>query len=246
MLLDWTLETMLLKAPEDGTGSESTGTDLQDTTDASQESTETAEVSEAEKPWRNPKVEQRIKELTSARYAAESKTRELEKKLAEIATKPQQQGDPNEISEDVLMRKVAEVRFNEESNRIYARGKSRYGDFPSVAQDVVNAIGGYPVGVIEAAMELEEPESVLYHLGKDLGKLDEIRGLSPAKQGAAVARFASQIKKAETPSPTKPLSSAPPPINPVNGNVRKEFAPTDTELPIDTWMKARQNQAKGR
>ena len=237
---DFDVKHLVLKAPEDGTGN----VPENEPTEQPQEEEVVVEKppEDPDKPWRNPKVEQRISDLTKQRYAAEAKARELEAKLAALDTnKKPVQIDPNDIPLEILNAKLAELRFVEKSNELFKKGSGKFGDFPAIVNEVKTALGGYPTGVIEAALELDNPEEVLYHLGKDLGTAGDIFSLPPARQGAALARFAAGIEKVQV-----NVSKAPPPIKPVDGRVSKEFTAENTELPIDQWIKARQAQAKKR
>lgn len=111
---------------------------------------------------------------------------------------------------------AVDMRFAEDVKaKIVEAGQKAYPDFDSVVGKIRDITGPViPRSIVEAALETDEAPKVLYELGKNPQKVDELLALSPARQAVAVAKFAASFGK----RPVE-VSGAPAPVTPkVSGN----------------------------
>ena len=152
--------------------------------------------------------------------------------------------DPTVVPVSEVERRANEIAqartFTDQCNKIYTEGKGVHADFDARIADVA-PFGGLTGPMVEAAMEMDNPHEVLYGLMQDLEKFAEISTMSPVRQAAAIAKFAS----ARAPAPAK-KTNAPPPVRPVvgGGRVPAEPALDDDNLPMEKWMAQRAAQVK--
>ena len=193
----------------------------------------------------------RIGKLTAEKNERDLRIAELEALLAKQA-QPQAEGapagqapaqNPKNFQEEV--RKAAALqaeqqRFTDKCNEIYNKAKATHSDFDSRIADIM-PLGGFTMPMVEAAMELDNPSEVLYHLTGDLDKFAEIASMTPVRAAAALAKFARQH---EAPAPRK--SAAPPPVAPKVGGGRIPAALdiADDNTDMRAWMEARSKQVK--
>lgn len=201
------------------------------------------------------RMERRINQKHAQAAAAEERARlvqqELEaarQRLAQYETpqeQPQQQPDPVQLA-----KVIAQVeRVNEKANRVADEGKKRFPDFAQALQEVTREVGplfdpqraGLPTPVGEAILDSDDPAALLHHLGKNPDVAAELQGLSPIQVARRIARIETELSK-----PKEPLvSKAPPAIKPVGAN-RPGPGELSPDLPLDEWMRRREEQLKGR
>lgn len=122
--------------------------------------------------------------------------------------------------------------------------------FPNLDQVVASA----PVlsfDVFKAATEAERAAEVLYYLGTnhdESARLSQLSGAALAREmGRLEARIESgAVKLTPQQAPTKPATSAPPPIDPVSGGSKGTDTRNPDDLPIDEWMKREQARMRKR
>lgn len=151
---------------------------------------------------------------------------------------PSGQGLPNLTSAQIEQRAAQlarERQFTDDCNRVYEAGTKQFSDFDSVLKNYAN-IGGLQPSVVEAAMETEAPQHVIYELAKNLNEAQRISALPPVRQAAAVAKFAAKLEA----SSGRQTSSAPAPIRPaVGGAARAEPSLDNPETSVEDWMRLR-------
>lgn len=201
------------------------------------------------------RLERRINQKHAQAAAAEERARLIEAQLQEARQKlsqyetPEQpqtpQPDPFKLAEV-----IATVReTNNKANRIAEEGKKRFPDFmqvlPEVAQEAGPLFdqqrGGLPTALGEAILEAEDPAALLHHLGKNPDLAAELRGLSPVQVARKVARIEADLSKPPEPK----QSNAPKPVTPVRA-AQSSNDDLSASLPIEEWMRRRQEQLKGK
>lgn len=132
-------------------------------------------------------------------------------------------------------------RFNEDCEKVFNAGKAQYNDFEATLANYRD-VGGLKPAYVQALLEIDSPEKVLYELGKDRDEAYRIMNLSPIKMAVELTKVATRLN---APAKPAPVSSAPPPVKPPRGGTRP--VETDPEkMSTDEWMKWRQEQAKSR
>lgn len=179
----------------------------------------------------------------------------LKEAEAKLAKQPQGGEKPaGEATDDSRQREIREEAerlaaaqdFNRRCNNVANEGKKKFSDFNDRIGNLQHL---YTPGnaseeaayarMLEAALETDEPERVLYELGGDMDMAERMMGLSPVKMGMEMAKIAAKKGEAEP-------SNAPRPIKPVGdrGTSATEIDPADParadNLSKDTWFKRRQ------
>ena len=192
--------------------------------------------------WRD----KRIAKLTAQKAELEARAVELAKRVVPPApaTDAEPRVEPIPVDPDDFNRKVTwqaeQLRFNEKCNELAQKGDAKYPDFTKVIADVNTKLGTLNRDFLEATFETDDPIEVLYALGKDLNKANEILSLPPIKQAVAIARYADKLL---APKAKPTVSKAPAPIEPVVGRGGKaEPNLDDPDLPMAEWMSLRKKQ----
>ena len=208
-----------------------------------------AEQPEAPKPAPSKALLGRIGKLTAEKNERDLRIAELEALLRQqappkaegTATPPAQ--SPQDFQAEV--QKAAKLqaeqqRFTEKCNEIYNKAKATHADFDSRIADIM-PLGGFTMPMVEAAMELDNPSEVLYHLTGDLDKFAEIASMTPVRAAAALAKFARQHE-----APPVRKSAAPPPVAPKvgGGRIPATLDIADDNTDMRAWMEARSKQVK--
>lgn len=163
---------------------------------------------------------------------------------------------PPEVVEaevDKRARAIADANaYNEACNRTISKGQAAFQDFPAAMQrlhQISPMLADTPNGkvpmmsreFVEAALECDAPEKVLYELAKP-GNMDEasrIMALAPSRQGAALARFAAKLTPATAVSQVAAPAATTVGGNRVAGDVHDLY---NTTTSTADWMKERQRQ----
>jgi|SRR5712664_116005 len=147
--------------------------------------------------------------------------------------------------------------FNEATGKVLAAGRKEFPDFdtsvqhlhnisPMMVQTPQGAIPSMPIPFLEALIELEAPTKVIAALAKTANNDEAARimALPPAKQGVALARFASALEDAPI------ISKAPPPSGTiVTGRARGAPSLYDAgtnKITKEEWMELRTKQVAER
>jgi hypothetical protein len=205
-----------------------------------------AKQAESEKPKRTPWYQTRIDEITKARREAERKVTELEAKLGAANPEKPAEGQPTQVSEDVILQRaeqiVAQREFKAKAEHMMDAGNKEFG--PSEFNDRCNVVASLGAGDRADFMEIVTDPDIIPDGHKLIGALADdpeeaqrIFKLPATKMAAALVQFQSKIKPAE-----KPISQAPAPIKPIGGSA-KPSAPNDTD-DMKTWLAKRNATAR--
>lgn len=196
------------------------------------------QAEEPEKPKHKPWFQARIDELTKekhderrAREALEAKVRQYE------ALTPEE--TPAVGNHQDAVRKEAEAlvqrqQFDKRCDDVYSSGAKDFPDFDQKLNEFRH-LGGLPPQFLEAVTQLPDAHKVLHALGSDLDQAAHIMSLPPIPQAVALAKLSATAPK--------PVSSAPPPIKPIDGSPRGEKNPDD--MTTAEWMEWREKQVSG-
>lgn len=231
-------------------------TSTEATTEQTQEqetSQEQEQESQEEKAKREPWFQKRIGELTREKYEArraaemaEQRAREIEQRYAQQfqqGDQTQQQNpqapqvDVRTLAQQEAARMVAEQRFHESCNKVYATGKTEFQDFDQAVANL--QMVGVNRDFLELAATSDAGHKVIHHLGSDLDEAARILALPPVQMARELTKL--EFKLSQPPAP-KPVSKAPAPITPIGGGGATDSGLRD-DLPIDEWMR-RHSQRK--
>jgi len=204
----------------------------------------------ARKPWHVTRIDQ----LTGEKYELQRRLEALERGQTPPAPAEPPSGTPPgaktftqvELNAEVARRAQAlasETSFNAKSNEIYQAGKTKFQDFDQSLQ-AFNQLGGLDRPTVEAAMETDAPEALLYAMGKDLDRTSALMALPPVRRAVAMAKWAGEIGKAPPSAPSK----APPPVSGVVHAAGGRATPSlaDDNLTDAEWIALRQKQVAER
>ncbi len=156
--------------------------------------------------------------------------------------------------ERMVEERASTMLFNEDCNKIAAKGRETFGDgFGAAIGSLWSTVDGLkPDGsftqagraIIEAASEADNPAEILHYLGTNPFEAERIREMSPARMGAAIAKIETSLAAAK--AAAKPATSrAPAPLDPVGGGVRAEPGNLGPKNIAD-WMKWDEENSKKR
>lgn len=223
-------------------------------------------------------ITRKYRDEERARALAEAKMAELQGRLDAIGlgspqgspqgagAGPAGENPPGDIESQIQTRAAAlaeTARFTEQCNDIARKGRAAFADFGEVIKNYGTYLGGLPNSIVEGALETDDPHITIYELGKDMAEATRIAGLSPARQAAAVARFAGKLAKSAS-AAGNALAAAvaggtgaapaalPPPIQAKvgsanNGTGRQGAVRLDDEkVSMEDWIKTRNESMKRR
>jgi hypothetical protein len=116
-------------------------------------------------------------------------------------------------AEQLATQMASSKAFNDDCAKVAEQGKKEFKDFPDVINSLWETLGGFNQPLVEAALEAGEAHKTLIFLGNNPDEAERIAALPPARQGAAIARIATQLAAPKI----KKVSNAPAPIAPVSG-----------------------------
>lgn len=191
---------------------------------------------EASESARTPDwVQKRIDQITREKHEERRKREAAEQLVAQYLkgdAQPQAPSQAQEDPHDIARKLVAEERFNDACNRVYQSGKGEFQDFDaSLAQ--FQQLGGLPNDFLQAVVDLPDSHKLIYALSKDLGEAYRIFSLPAIQQGRELERLSAKVSKPAS----KPVSSAPAPIAPVDGPANAD--PDPSKMSVDEWMRWR-------
>lgn len=205
-----------------------------------QESEQVTETQEQESPKKTPWFEKRIGEITREKYEERRQKEELRAEVERLRQavaqgSDQYQADP-QADVQTLARKeaeklVAEQRFNDSCNKVYAVGKSEFQDFDQAVANL--QMVGVNRQFLEMATESDAGAKLLHHLGTDLDEAARIMALPPIQMARELTKLEFKLNQ---PKAAKPVSNAPPPIKPIGTGKATSDGLSD-DLPIDEWMR---------
>lgn len=189
-----------------------------------------ADKPETEKP--KSRASERINQLTAEKNAAMRRAAVAEQRYNELRRAPAPQVDPNDfdavqresmrgvIREETAQQVVTEHRQAVQDARraqaetFYAKVEAARERIPDIDQTIAN-FGRLPLSdeVCELIAESDVAAELAHHISLNPRIVDELRGLSPAQQGRALARIEAKLSL-----PTRRTSTAPPPTPSVTGS----------------------------
>lgn len=148
---------------------------------------------------------------------------------------------------------AAQQRFNDDCAAVIATGEKEFPDFQqsitklhAVSPVLVKAANGatgpqMPTHFIEAVLEMDAPAKLLHELAKQSNhdEAARIMALPPAKQGVALAKFATKT----APAKVEVSKTAPPPETLVTGGkVAADTTVYNDKVSTKDWMEMRNKQ----
>jgi hypothetical protein len=196
--------------------------------------------SEPEKPKHKPWFQERIDQLTREKYEERRRAEALEARLAEQLADPEKKAAPETPDLDKLVaERAAELRrteqFNAKCDEIYSSGKSEFADFDDTLGNF-KLLGGLSQPLLEAVTQLPDAHKVLHHLGSNMDEAARILSLAPVPMALELAKLSQSAPK------PKPVSKAPPPIKPIDGQPTGTKSPED--MSMEEWVEWREAQLK--
>lgn len=119
--------------------------------------------------------------------------------------------------------------FNKAADDVYAAGTKDFPDFENAVSNL-RMLGHMNYATVEAAMATDNPQKVLYEIGKNAAEAERIMALPPFKMAIEFAKLAAKAP------PKKEVSSAPAPITPLEGTTRISDDLNDSDSDLD-WGK---------
>lgn len=200
-----------------------------------QQPEEQTDEAQKKEPW----FQKRIGELTRQKYEERRQAEELRAEVERLRQAVAQgdqipqvdaQADLQSIRHEAE-KLVAEQRFNDSCNKVYAAGKSEFQDFDQAVANL--QMVGVNRQFLEMATESDAGAKLLHHLGTDLDEAARIMALPPIQMARELTKL--EIKLSQ-PKAQKPVSNAPPPIKPIGTGKATSDGLSD-DLPIDEWMR---------
>jgi hypothetical protein len=197
------------------------------------------EQKEKKTPWFEKRISEVTREKYEARRAAEeamAEAQELREQLAKAQSGEQvetPQGDVKTLAKRMAQDLVAEQSFTEKCNKVYEAGVKEFPDF----KDAVSNL--QMVGVNREFLELtatsDAGAKLIHHLGNDLDEAARIASLPPLQMARELTKLELKLSQPQT----KPVSSAPAPITPINGNKGGTKDPSEmTDAEFAAWRKS--------
>jgi hypothetical protein len=142
--------------------------------------------------------------------------------------------DVQTLAQQEAARIVAEQRFNESCNKVYAEGAKEFKeDFDAALRNL--QMVGVNREFLELASTSDAGHKVLHHLGSDLDEAARILSLPPVQMARELTKL--EIKLSQ--SAVKPVSNAPAPITPIAGVKGGTKDPSEmTDAEFAKWRKA--------
>lgn len=221
------------------------------TTEQTQERQEQSQETQEEKAKKEPWFQKRIGELTREKYEARRAADEARQQadqyrqyLAQLqqGQQTEQSNQPpvdlDSLASQRAAQMLAEQRFNESCNKVYATGKS---EFPDFDQAVANLqMVGVNRDFLELATSSDASAKLIHHLGTDLDEAARILALPPVQMARELTKLEFKLNQ---PPPPKPVSKAPPPISPVGvaGKAGAKSPAEMTDAEYAKWRKSARN-----
>lgn len=224
---------------------------------------EAAGEAEAEKV--NPRapawVQKRIAQLAADKNDFKARLEASEARnavLAQLAGHPAEEGaerpparaEPAAIPANEVERRAAELAdaraFNAKANAVFDAGLKAYGaDFQSAVENLQQAGVTDPsqTPFVAIALEQDNPEALIRHLGNNPDEAIRIAGLAPFKQASEMAKLSMKLAAPVQ----RPISRVAAPETPIAAAAKPEFDFADTKTSsTDEWIRRREQQLASR
>lgn len=257
-------------SPEDEITVQTTGAEQEDPPKADEGQTTEAPKAEADpQPEKVSKLDEpyqkAFNKMAFEKREAERKTKELQARLEELekaqkaAPAPEASNENDTVprseverlareqAERIATERAAEkaaqeaaASFNRAADEVYQNGVKEFPEFDSAVQNLRN-FGYMTYNTVEAALATDNPQRVIFELGKDPALAERITSLPPLKMAVEFAKLA-----AKAPAPAKKeVSAAPAPVRPIEGNIKPGEDPRDEDTDAD-WARKFEQKFYGR
>lgn len=209
--------------------------------------TKTQAAPAAKEDWRDARIAKLTHDVNEARRALN------EAKIA-AATPTQNPGESaeefNARVNEAAAQLAARQDYDRQCNAAAELGRAEFSDFDARIKMIMNSLNNKDESEVQAynevvatALDTGSAHKVLYALGGDLGELQRMMKLSPARRAMEIGKMASKLVSDPEPS------NLPKPITPVgsSGKHYEAIAPDTAagdKLSTREWMKRREAQAK--
>lgn len=144
--------------------------------------------------------------------------------------------------DDAARQAAAQQDFDTKSNTAYEAGVGKFGDDFKTAVSNLQQVGVMEPEFVSFVLETDDPAKVLFELGSDPDRATKILAMTPAKRAIELAKLS--VTETPKPQPTK-LSSAPRPVETVEGSARVTAEPRDDDDDA-TWFAKRNAEVRQR
>ena len=218
---------------------------------------ETSEHVEGE-PEKKPKTTgwqiKRINELTARNAKAaeelENSKRQTEALITELAAArsgagagedkarlPHSEIDrlANERAGEIASKKISEAQYASSLDSIWNSGVKEFPDFASSVENLQGSFGekfGAALPIFTKA--LDNPHTVMHHLGENLDEAARILSLDPVKQVAELTKLEARLATKQ-----KPISKVAAPIKTIDGKGKVERSLDNKDLSMAEWNELR-------
>lgn len=193
----------------------------------------------------------RIAELTGQGSKYKQRIAELEQQIAASAVKETPAGQKGRTYTDAEFQSAVREHasnlsavelFDAKCNDTAQKGMKTYSDFQQKLDTLKAATVLDPV-FLEQAWEIGNAHDILYTLGKDPARAQEIMAMKPTARAVALAKMTIELDKA----PKVPSISAAPPPNPTSvGAISGGTTPLEGITNMDDWVKQREKDLADR
>ncbi|MFC4275560.1 hypothetical protein [Achromobacter aloeverae] len=191
----------------------------------------------------------RFGELTAARKAAEERAIQAEQRAQDLAKQMESGANGNveelakayaeRLAPQLVEKRRAQERLDTGIQSINAEGIKEFGvEFDRAIQQVGMA-GLVGPDFISALVAVPDAAKVVQYLGTNLEEAHRLAGLAPVEMAVELAKLSPKAKKAFA----KPVSSAPAPIEPIEGRGTADGEPA---VGTPEWFEWRNKNARKR
>lgn len=196
------------------------------------------------------RMNRRMDRITAARYQAEARAQELERKLAQYEQRDRPEAEAQQIRPEDIERIATERALQlREMEAVVERSRAirdalvkevGQDNLPKLLEVVTEEAGPLvredqrwtPLG--EAIADSDDPAKLIAYLGQNPEAAESLRGLSAAQLGRRIARIELQMKAPE-PKPSK----APKPLEPLKGSADIQKDPTEmSQAEFTAWRRS--------
>ena len=219
----------------------------EETAEAEQPAETAAEPEPVEPVVEEPKPDWKEKELKAKhRQLQDAKRRESEMQakieaLEALAAKFNQrtQSEPAVVPLDEVDKRAKEIlaqqQYVENCNKAAQEGEQSYKEGWKTAVENLELLGGFDPATMNGVLATDSPAKVIYELGKNPDNYHRIMQLPLEKRIIEMGKLAMS-------APSKPVSNAPAPVNPVGGRTAPPTAVLRDDLDDDKWYAIRRAQ----
>ena len=219
--------------------STSTETTTEQTQEQQAQTQETPEDKAKKEPWFQKRIGELTREKYEARRAAEDAQKEAEQYRQYVAQiqqgdQAQQPGvDVRTLAQQEAARMVAEQRFNESCNKVYAEGAKEFPNFDAAVRNL--QMVGVNRDFLELATTSDAGAKLINYLGTDLDEAARITSLPPVQMARELTKLEMKLSQPVA----KPVSKAPAPISPIAGGGVTSKDPSEmSDVEFAKWRKS--------